>query len=205
MQIHQEFGSGRPTLLFSIRDQLPPLSSDASPAVRTRTAINEALSLSSLMELSSVYIPLSLPSLSPSLFPRLRVNPTSLFHTSAIAAAAIDCVTLPTRLAGEELGGSKPSLVVHAREYSATTEGPDTAPAPLPCESTCLGAVTLDQVQPSTPSLLTLIPDPSFLSQLNFVELKAGLKIGPVHLFAARLTMTACGGSLSGPTPTPKP
>ncbi|GAX76227.1 hypothetical protein CEUSTIGMA_g3671.t1 [Chlamydomonas eustigma] len=94
-ELREEY-SNRDVLLFSVR---PP----SNPAVKikgmeeARSAANDAMALSTLPELCSMYVPLAVP-WSRHAFPHLIYKTNSHFQTSAILASAIDSFTLPARL-----------------------------------------------------------------------------------------------------------
>jgi hypothetical protein len=66
------------------------------------------MSLSNITSLSSIYVPIRLP---PATLPGFlsAVDRSSLWHTSALVAAAIETSTLPTRLHGVVAGSSRVS------------------------------------------------------------------------------------------------
>jgi hypothetical protein len=79
-----------------------PLMSHASLALN-RLQLSECLSLAQAGHASSLYIPLACPwQLPRQLRQLLRLDPSSTFQTAAVLAAAVDAVTLPCRLTGEE-------------------------------------------------------------------------------------------------------
>jgi len=86
-----------PLLTFALS---PPSVGTATKEVKMNT-ITTAFSMSTLSEISSFYLPLSLSS--SSIFPELNLSIDKPFHTSAVLAAAIDTATLPFRLKRDDL------------------------------------------------------------------------------------------------------
>ena len=101
---------GRDVLLFSVRQPHQGSSHShlkgnrdggqwlgaSSSMSEIREACNEALATALIPDLCSLYVPISAPD--PSLLPHLTYRSTNSFHTSAIIACAIDCITTPLRL-----------------------------------------------------------------------------------------------------------
>ncbi|KAG2424530.1 hypothetical protein HXX76_014411 [Chlamydomonas incerta] len=105
---------GRPRVLFSLRqpgawagaaDVAGGGGASVSTAQMTahaRDELSEALALCRMSELASLYVPLAAPAVQlSSALPYLSsYNPALPFHSSAVLAAAVDSVMLPTRLTG---------------------------------------------------------------------------------------------------------
>ncbi|CAI5470858.1 unnamed protein product [Closterium sp. Yama58-4] len=94
-----------PKLLFSLRPPdalLPPATlapgPHALPGTPSLHDLSSAVSLASLLPLTSLILPLGLPSLS-AVLPHVHPSDTSLFHSSALLATAIDALSTPFRLA----------------------------------------------------------------------------------------------------------
>ncbi|KAL4458321.1 hypothetical protein ABPG75_013186 [Micractinium tetrahymenae] len=105
-QVRDEYGSGRPVVLFALRPGaaaaaaaagVAPAAAD-DPAEQRRRRLNEGLSLSLLAPLCSMFVPLAPPAPAPGVLPLLRWQPGNAFHASALCAAALDTATLPYRL-----------------------------------------------------------------------------------------------------------
>lgn len=105
-QVGDEYGSGRPVMLYALRPA-PAVAAAAcgvaspaadDPAEQRRRLLNEGLSLSLLAPLCSTFTPLALPVQAPGVLPLLRWQQGSAFHASALCAAALDTATLPYRL-----------------------------------------------------------------------------------------------------------
>lgn len=95
--IADEYGK-TPIMLFNIR---PPsyFSKPRNPLSFTKRALHDAISFNELSSLSQCSIPVGLPSLAKSgVSEHLMVDDTKNFHTSAVYAAAISCITLPWRM-----------------------------------------------------------------------------------------------------------
>ncbi|GLC43413.1 hypothetical protein PLESTB_001554800 [Pleodorina starrii] len=119
-EVVQEY-TGRPLLVFSLRrpEQWErqeggsaggPVST-AWATARARDDLSQALALTRVAELASLYVPLAAPPASSAL-PYLSYDAALPFHSSAILACAVDTALLPTRLTGvrsplgEPLGGT---------------------------------------------------------------------------------------------------
>jgi len=97
-QIHDELGKTN-AWVFGIEDGKP---SETVQAARLRST-NVAHSLHQIASQASMYVPITtMPGSIPSYLKSM--DPTSKWHTSALAAATIECVTLPTRLRGTTQG-----------------------------------------------------------------------------------------------------
>lgn len=106
--------------------------------------MNEALALSSLHSLASVYVPVCVPWDITSMLPLLRMQPGSAYHSSAVAAAAIDTATLCTRM----LPGGGLLVAVYTAVYDMHSRISMPVPelhVPL-CQASCSPTCTLTSV-----------------------------------------------------------
>ncbi|KAI5062184.1 hypothetical protein GOP47_0022723 [Adiantum capillus-veneris] len=96
-----------PTLLFTLR---PPSSVKKSRTLQASVVrdLHDAISFSELSKFSSCSIPLGLSSFA-GMSKYLAVDDSKHFHTSAVYAAAVSCITLPLRI---ELSSGDPSNAV---------------------------------------------------------------------------------------------
>jgi hypothetical protein len=89
-------------MLYAVRPAAVPAGGgEADPAARRRRQLNQALCLSLLAPHCSTYTVVAPPT-SPAALPLLRWQPASLYHVSALCAAALDTATLAYRLAQAE-------------------------------------------------------------------------------------------------------
>ncbi|KAI0300473.1 Misato segment II tubulin-like domain-containing protein [Multifurca ochricompacta] len=95
----------QPTLTFAVLSDAVPGDLDVDDLLGTRKALNDALCLQGLNDLSTMSVPLQSPS-SWLLGPwteELNTNLRSLYDTSAILSAHFETATLPLRLKSREL------------------------------------------------------------------------------------------------------
>lgn len=159
---------GRDVLLFSVRrpHQGSPVSQkgqwlgSSSSMAEIRGACNEALATALIPDLCSLYVPISAPP-RPSSLPHLQYRPSNLFHTSAIVACAIDCITTPFRLTETSTKCGNPSGAVDLRSFVKLLRGrggPNLAAASLylPCPMIPMippdGVASKDSSQPDAPA-----------------------------------------------------
>ncbi|KAH6557871.1 hypothetical protein KP509_1Z088900 [Ceratopteris richardii] len=92
--VHDEYDKS-PILLFTAHP--PPLRSPATLFESVVRRIHDAVSFSAIVSSSSSVIPFSLSSFAK-LSRYLQVNDAKNFHTSAVYASAMSCMTLPLRM-----------------------------------------------------------------------------------------------------------
>ena len=146
-EVRDEYGTGRPVMLYALRPQPGAPPADGDPAEARRWRLNEGLSLGTLAPLCSTYTPVAPPRARGAL-PLLRWQPSSAYHASAVCAAALDTASLPHRLvAGEGPGDAtgEPDASCLLSSRSAVMPRPRHASPcrPLPqAAATCLGSPT---------------------------------------------------------------
>ena len=92
-ELRIDYGSARPLMTYAVSEPHP--SSSSSHRLQNLHLLNEAFSTSLLQEHSSLFVPLSRCAPSPLQFPHLDSH--NSFHSSIVAALAIDALTLPFR------------------------------------------------------------------------------------------------------------
>ncbi|GFR39723.1 hypothetical protein Agub_g204, partial [Astrephomene gubernaculifera] len=176
-EVAEEYGS-RPRVLFSLRQPGQGQGGrGGSAAAAAREDLSEALALTRMTELVSLYVPLAVPADRTAL-PYLSYNPWLPFHSSAILASAIDTALLPTRLAGVRSALGEP---LGASDLHSLTR----LLRPVGHPGANLAALHL------------ALPCPSLPADLQQLQQQLDQRIRPPHAHAA-VTAAAAAGTTAG-------
>jgi hypothetical protein len=100
-EVRDDYGSGRTVMLWALRSSsrgATPMGTEAANTEMRKYRLLEGLSTAFLSQQCDVYVPMAPPS-THAAFPWLHWRHGDLFHESALLASALDCATLPYRLA----------------------------------------------------------------------------------------------------------